>query len=201
MLTLDELVEQTDAIFEKEKHLSNRDIERRIEAYQEARLTRQTFNARVSLAEDMGFVKMTGKEAAARIMGENPNKIKKGWLKQRVEYLYDHYTDEVYTTWVNKPTRFIKRKFLFSKRWEVWEVALNYVECTIPYGIVLRMQEVKALHAFNAFSVVAPKGMCLAREKLSDPILLGHVYEMPRGGDGQPHTSGNEEKFFLARWE
>lgn len=87
------------------------------------------------------------------------------------------------------------------KKKEVWRVRfgkLNYLKRDIPYGVVLRMNEVKKLKLFNVFNVMAPIE-AWERKTDIDPIVVATIWELIKDEHGD-RIAGQVAHYFLAQW-
>ena len=212
MQTLDEVKAQTLKIFEHEgltletpKVPEPSPIWReKIDALAEANLMAQRssaiFDMRCEQAAKMGFVRLESSQMVKMLMGDPHTETFEGKDRQNHEWIYCHHTDtaETKTTWGGTPTIFIRKTrtnawFLppFSKK-EIWRVQfgkLDYLKREIPYGVVLRINELKKLKLFNAFSVLAPME-AWERKTDIDPIVVASIWEYPLSKRVNPKLLG-----------
>jgi hypothetical protein len=213
MLTLEEIKATTANIhITSLPPINNEDWTRKIKALQEAHLydqmNRVKFEARVWQAEQLGFVRLTGKEAVTMLMGKPPTfSMKELDQTHRHEYLYDHvYDTDKHTSFLFSsldgfhPTdfyRYERRRWFPLTHKKVWTCrmgSLGALAKDIPYGVVLRVNEVKNLKLFNAFTAVAPIELWLDKPTpRTDPIVLATIYANTYNVEKAAH-------FFLAQW-
>ena len=89
--------------------------------------------------------------------------------------------------------------FAKTEKWRCRFGKLDYLKRDIPYGVVLRIQEVKELKLFNVFHVLAPIE-AWERKTDIDPIVVATIWELPPNKDGAYKTAGQVAHFFLAQW-
>ena len=70
-------------------------------------------------------------------------------------------------------------------------------ERQIPYGVVLRINELKDVKIFNTFNVLAPIEAWTHQTDI-DPIIVGSIWELPKK-DGR-HNRAGIQHFFVAQW-
>jgi len=216
-MTLQEVKEKTEKVFDVDElkipepaiHWKDR-----LESLDESKLTNHhcnlIFDMRVEQVETMGFVQMDSDELVDILMGSPHNELEDDHLnRQNHEWAYNHHTDEVYVeTWGSKPTDFylLEKKNSwwlppFGKK-EIWRCRfgkLDHLKRDIPFGVVLRINELKDLKIFNAFSVLAPIE-AWERKTDIDPIVVATIWEMPFGKDGKCNDAGEVKHFFIAQW-
>lgn len=190
---------------------------RKIEALEEASLMKQRaaaiFDMRCEQAATMGFQRITSTDMITMLMGEeSTDNFEADAGRQTHEWFYNHHTGVTLEgskcTWGGKPQDYV-RKIRSSLKWhwppfgkeEVWRCRfgkLDYLKREIPYGVILRIQELKKLNLFNAFNVIAPIE-AWERETDIDPIVVAAIWELPPTNDGSG-TAGQVAHFFLAQW-
>jgi hypothetical protein len=218
--TLKEVKEQTSLIFEEDdekKHLvlptPPTIWKDKLEALEAAGLEKQRsnviFDMRRWQAKEMGFEEIESATMVKMLMGEAHTDSYSGSERQTYEYAYDHHNHVLLgKDWGGPPTifRLQRRKGLwhlppFSKQtiWEVQFGKLDYLKREFPYGVILRINEVKALNLFNVFHVMAPME---AWEKKTDidPIVVATIWELPPVEDKKNRQAGQVAHFFLAQW-
>lgn len=222
MLTLEQAKTQTQRIFQTED-LSLNPLKvpepspvwrEKLDALEEAKLFKQRssalFEMRCEQAKTMGFPLLSSDDLVRMLMGEAHTETSEAETRQDHEWVYDHNTDTVTSpsTWGSKPTIFIRKArtgpwFLppFSKKvvWKVQFGKLDYLKREIPYGVVLRINELKKLKLFNAFNVLAPME-AWERKTDIDPIVVATIWEIPPVEEGKSGTAGQSAHFFLAQW-
>jgi len=180
MKTLEEVKVQTQKIFEHEGvGLETLRIpepspvwREKITALEEAGLLNQRssaiFEMRCEQAAKMGFVQLQSGEMVRMLMGEPHTETTDGTDRHNNEWVFDHHTgnEEAPSTWGGKPTIFIRKAraglwylppFAKKEQWRVQFGKLDYLKREIPYGVVLRINELKKLKLFNAFHVIADR--------------------------------------------
>lgn len=214
MLTLEEIVNETTPIFENKELVVPEPPIRfkdQIDALDEAELPRQKtaciFDMRKWQVEQMGFKPVKIGEVVQMLMGEPHNQCKDGET-QKIEWVYNHHNDEVSKTWTSKASIYYKteKKGLwhlppFAKRvkWEVQQGRLDYLKRELPYGVVLRLNELKKLKLFNSFTVVAPMDAWLKQSDI-DPVIVANLYQIPPDDNGNYNSAGSISSYFVARW-
>ena len=220
MLLLDEVKQSTSQIFEDETGCKELVVptpstvwKDKLDAFEGANLTTQRssliFDMRCWQAEAMGFRKIESSEMVQMLMGEPHTKEINGKERQTYEWRYDHHEDvaELNSNWGGVPTIFqrIERKNFwylppFSKKilWQCQFGKLNYLKRTIPYGVVLRIEECKKTKLFNCFNVLAPLE-AWERKTDIDPIVVATVWEITKDEKGNG-SAGQVAHFFLAQW-
>ena len=112
--------------------------------------------------------------------------------RYNVEYFYNHddnsisydYTYNVEDYW----------RYGFSD--VIRQGTLSALKVDIPYGVLLRLTELKKLKIFNSFSVFAPK-RCFNKANLSiDPIITGNIETINSKG-----ISSQISHYFVAQWQ
>lgn len=228
MLTLGEIKIKTSQIFENRHCEENNvglvvpspgpDWQRKLEALENTNLKNQRnaaiFDMRCQQAEKLGFIKIHSSNLISLLMGEDhtDEKTREDLPRQEHEWMYNHHTDITLDgkecNWGGYPVDFFRmeRKSLwyippFSKveKWRVRFGKLDYLKRTIPYGVVLRMMEVKELNLFNAFSVAAPIE-AWERKTDIDPIVVASIWEITKNEKGTNLTAGQVAHYFLAQW-
>ena len=123
-------------------------------------------------------------------------------MNQTYEWVYNHHKDKVETNWNGQPTDyFLKKGFLRKKVWQCRLGRLDYLTIPLPYGVVLRINELKERKFFNAFNVLAPIDAWMEEPKAQiDPIVVGTIWEMPIDYEGWCGTAGETNHFFIAQW-
>lgn len=227
MLTLAEVKESTEQIFQLMEEQESVELpepsphwQRKFEALDEAGLWRQKqaaiFNMRVEQAEKLGFKRLQIPEMVEMLMGEEfTGENEADTERQTHEWFYNHHTDRVVEgedcTWGGKPQDYWRKVKVgpwyyppFSKV-ETWRCRfgkLDYLKREIPYGVVLKMLEVKKLNLFNVFGVLAPIE-AWEKETDIDPIVVATIWEVTDKEDKLPivhNTAGEVAHFFLAQW-
>lgn len=181
----------------------------------------QLFKIRCWQAEMMGFPPVTLEEVACEMAGDVPpdSSVTRADDGQRqLEWYYDLSTDKEYRPGrhggAKKMTQSRIRRvryteehllWLFPYRqehvvWEMYHRPVDELAAPIPFGVLLRMEEIKRAKLFSSFSVLAPAA--LFRRNLPDrldPVLLGVVARSPIEGC-VPSCEGVRH-FVVARWD
>ncbi len=129
-------------------------------------------------------------EQAKTLMGEPSTHTRTDKTRQNHEYVYFHHTDTVSKgnacTWGNKSEVYYRKvktgmwfipPFSPQEQWACMHGKLDYLRPAIPYGVVLRLNELKKLKLFNSFSVIAPVE-AFKNETDLDPIVLGEIWTL-----------------------
>lgn len=225
MLTLQELDVSSNELLDKmlAKQVPAPEVsiqwQRRLEALQLNHLWKQyqiaLFDMRCEQAEQLGFAKMSSEVLVETLMGQPPNETVAVGERHRHEWVYNHHTDVVLAgadcTWGGQATEFvlygIERKGRLIKtrhRKEIWRCRfdkLNYLAQPIPYGVALKLLELKEMKLFNAFNVLAPVEAWESKTDI-DPILVGSIWQVTSTNDKQDEykTAGLVSHFFVAKW-
>lgn len=222
MLTLQHVREQTDQVFvtAEEQGLSvpepSPHWKRKLEALEEAHLEKQhrscLFDMRCEQAQTLGFEALESEEMVEMIMGEAATDTREEvGERQNHEFFYNHITGITLEgkdcNWGSKPNQFC---YLYKKngwflppfglfeKWRCQFGKLDYLKREIPYGVILRINEVKSLSLFNVFNVLAPME-AWERATDIDPIVVATIWEI-EDKNGEAKTAGQVQHFFLAQW-
>lgn len=213
MLTLEQIVTETTPIFEKDLVLPEPPVrfKDQLEALHEAKLPRQRsaciYDMRVWQAETLGFKAITIEAIVQMLMGE-PHTDHKDGETHKLEYVYNHHNDEVSNTWTAKAAIYYRREkqglwhlppFKKMTKWEVQHGRLDYLKRELPYGVVLRINELKKLKLFNSFAVVAPMEAWLKQSDI-DPVVIANLYQIPPDDNGKYTNVGSMKMYFIAKW-
>jgi hypothetical protein len=214
-LTLENAKQSTDEIFASDLVVPDfsPDWKRKLEAFKETHLDRHyrktLFDARCEQAEEMGFVRLDSSEVVQMLMGESHTDTGRTGSRLSREWMYNHIDDtEKFggkCKWGERPNFWDKREvqagFLFSStetKWRVQSGPVDYLNKDIPYGVALRMQEIKKMKFFNAFGAYAPEEAWIKQTDI-DPIVVAEIWEFEYNGS-KPSNSGREAYFFVAQW-
>lgn len=219
-MLLTEVIEKTDKVFEPETELQvpnpGPHWQRKLEALEQAKLFKQRaaaiYDMRCEQATLMGFEKLEPETMVEMLMGEQHTDTGDSEERQNHEWFYNHHTGEIIQgsecKWGSKATDFIRmeRKSLwflppFAKQvdWKVRMGKLDYLKREIPYGVLLRIEEVKKTKLFNSFGVIAPME-AWERPTQIDPIVFANVWEVPPNDDGKYMNAGQVTHYFVAQW-
>lgn len=220
MLLLEEVKQKTDSVFGQDELVvpePSHHWRRKLEALEEARLPKQRaaaiFDMRCEQAKMLGFEQIEMEQMVEMLMGEphTDHNERTDLQRQNHEWFYNHHTGVILEgnacNWGGHPHDYFRlerksRWYLppFSKH-ETWRCRfgkLDYLKRDIPYGVVLRIQEVKKLNLFNVFNVLAPQD-AWERKTDIDPIVTATIWEIPPVDKGNA-TAGQAAHFFLAQW-
>lgn len=183
----------------------------------------QQFRIRCWQAQNLGFPPVSLEQLAMQLMGECANGPTESVVRtdegqRQIEYYYDLATDKEFrpcrqggakkmTTSrirrVRQTDEYLLWMFPYRQTHVVWEVLhrpMDDLATPIPYGVMLRVGELKRAKLFSCFSVLAPAALFGSVDSpATDPVLVGTVARSPIEGcvpsdDGVRH-------FFVARWE
>jgi hypothetical protein len=165
------------------------------------------YEARLALAESLGFKSLPIMDAATILLGGCPDEQKEWGKRQDWSWFYDHQAPPgapmETCKWGGPPTAYYRKRLsAFSapaKDCVVFGKA-NCLRRKIPAGVVLAMREVAALRLFNCFSVLAPESMWGDKPSTEpDPILFATIAMIGRNGGGRGFL--DSKSFFLAKWD
>lgn len=166
---------------------------------------------RIEQVKMMGFQPITVDESVEILMGEKHTHRIETKDRHVYEWVYNHHNDQIITgrdcSWGSLATDYFLAKKI--KPWylppfctkEIWRCRfgkIDYLERDIPYGVILRINELKELKIFNCFSIVAPIEAWQHKTDI-DPIVLGFIWEMPVTGN-EYSKAGDTQAFFIAQW-
>lgn len=213
MLTLEEIVNETAPIFESSLTLPEPPIKFKdqIEALEKANLPRQKaaaiYDMRKWQVEKLGLKELGISDAVKILMGQQHTAHRDG-DKHKIEYVYNHHTGQIENAWTGTATIYYRKErihpwykppFIKQIIWECQSGKLDYLKREIPYGVILKINELKELGIFNSFSAVAPIEAWW-KQKDIDPIVLGHLWQLPPDDDGKYSQTGFATTFFIAKW-
>lgn len=217
--SLQEIIVATDPVFEAPLSLPPppESFRRNLEALAEANLKRQRgsllFDMRCWQAEKLGLKRFDKVAAIVPIlMGEESSHFnvfeRASW---GFEYCYDHHKDSasseyimhpwVYELWA-KRSAWYAPPFFATLQWKVVAGPLDCLKRDIPYGVILRVNELKKLKLFNCFMAVAPEEAWRTSSQI-DPVIIARISEMPAPKEqGGPNilSEGKQAFFFVAQW-
>lgn len=220
MIDLKDIKLSTDVIFNNHMDVPVPPViwKDRLEALSEAGFenhrTSCLFDMRCWQAEEMGFKRIESGEMVKMLTGEHATSFIDGDVRHIHEYVYNHHTDSVFDSedkWGGFPTIFIRKEKKGKWYWppfgevETWRVQMgkfNYLKRDIPYGVVLKINEVKKFKLFNVFSVMAPME-AWERKTDIDPIAIASIWELPFKEpykEKKSSSAGQTAHFFLAQW-
>lgn len=221
MLKLKDVKESTKAVFDAGP-LTIPDPgpvwQRKLEALEEGKLDQQRaaaiFDMRCEQADKMGFMRLTSGQAVEMLMGEahTDTKERDDVPRQTYEWFYNHHDgvllEKDKCNWGGFPIDFwrMERKsfwymppFAKVEKWRCRFSKLDYLKREIPYGVLLRINELKELKLFNVFNIVAPLE-AFERNTDIDPIVLATIWEVPPRDKDKGSTAGQAQHYFLAQW-
>lgn len=168
---------------------------------------------RLQVADSL-LEQITVKEAVEELMGEAPDR-RGGYCdrdRQRDSPFYNHFTGEwgtiihcVKSYKKEKVTKRVGGLFggLIEDRKQVWECmlgSLSYLRVPIPFGILLKINELKKLNIFNDFLAVAPTDM-FAKPVNDDPIVLAALREGYVSNNDVWWNDGKVRYYYVGRWD
>lgn len=222
MPTIQECIEATRPLFERseaalpEAPPISAHWQRKIEAMEANGLRRQAelvkFEQRCDQAARFGFTPLQPAEMVEMLMGQPHTYVRRG-EPLPLEYVYNHHTDAVEQgqncPWERGVRIFVRqgwRGMIGGEARAVWRCCFaspDHLTITIPYGVALKMLEVKQLRLFNTFNILAPIEAWQENviEKI-DPILAGAVWQITRNPDTRRGglVPGKIQDFFIAQW-
>ena len=222
-MLLAEAKELTDQIFVKKLEIPKPSPlwQEKLDALEAAGLWRQRaaalFDMRCEQAALMGFKRLERTDMVKMLMGGEAHTHTDSEIGERQthEYFYNHHDGVTLVgkdcNWGSKPTHYIRKEravwwkppFSAAEKWRVIDGKLDFIKREIPYGVVLKMNELKELKLFNGFSIIAPKEAWERRTE-NDPIVYAEIWELPNTQPNidktEKQTSGLSAQFFLAQW-
>lgn len=220
MLLDKDLLNKTDAAMVQEVPEPPPDMKTRLDILENAGLESQRlmalFEMRCWQADKMGFAKVEAQDIAMALFGEpytkqiaeekDPNKQK----NMKFEYSFNHFTGN--ENWGRQMEGWKYERYVEQRRWYLppfsrnvlkWRMVggpMDYLKIQIPYGVVLRTQELRKLKLFNCFMVFAPEEAFSSLGKI-DPIVVGRISECAKDSDGaQLLCRGQQALYFVAQW-
>lgn len=218
-MLLAELKEKTEKAFEPTELVvpdPGHHWKRKLEALDEAKLPKQKsaalFDMRCEQAAMMGFERLEPAVMVEMLMGEAHTDTETGPDRQNHEWFYNHNDGEILQgekcNWGGNPTDYVRYEKMgfwylppFAKlvKWKVRMGKLDYLKREIPYGVLLRIEELKKTKLFNSFGVIAPIE-AWERPTPIDPIVFANIWEVPPVEKGKVGTAGQTAQFFVAQW-
>ena len=192
---------EINTIFEKEMVIPeySHHTKRQLTALKEANLTKQQrltkFNARCEMAKELGFRELSIEDMTTMLGEKNDNSYLDEYRGSDYthEYFYDHINQSLCNDRTTRPY-LINVKCVNGSYNNLLISNLDNLKIEIPYGIVLRLNEIKKLNFFNCFNVVAPES-CFRQLEYKDPIVLATICEAH-----DKVNLGSRRYFFLAQW-
>lgn len=211
---LETIVNETEVIFEQaELKLPEPPIyfKDKILALEEANLPKQRstciYDMRKWQANKLGFKEITVVDCVEILMGEKHTKEKDG-ERQNLEYLYNHHNGEMLEGWgslvkiyscESKKGFWYLPPFAKFTKWEVQSGKLDYLKRDMPYGVILKINELKKLKLFNSFGVVAPMEAWLRQTDI-DPIVIASISQISPNDKGNYDSTSATTNYFIAKW-
>lgn len=219
---LTELITTTNKVFEGELKVPepSQDWKRKLEVLEQASLVRQKgallFDLRCWQAEQLGFKRMTIVQMVEALMGQPHTDIGAGTERQHHEWYYNHHTDVTLAgkdcNWGDIPTQYFRMEkkntwylppYNKQEAWRCQFGKLDYIKRQIPYGVLLRIEELKKMKLFNAFNILAPMEAWTSKIEI-DPIVVASIWEIttkdPTADPKKYDSSGQDAHFFIAQW-
>lgn len=187
----------------------------KLAAFDVAQLSRQKasllFEIREQHAAEMGFQRLELEDVAQMLMGARPHTTGSRWLSTNYyEWFYNHiqektksgcsYSEVLMTRFKHFNWIYDFANFFFpsisSVKWQVKANTLDMLKKEIPYGVLLRIEEIKKLNFFNAFVAVAPAEAWRQSPEPIDPVILAINKEFPE----ESTSSGRISYYFVAKW-
>lgn len=217
-LTLEEYINNVEGVFEAGLSIPEPAIhwKDKLEALEASGLTKKRseclFDMRCEQVKMLGFQRVQTDDMVAVMMGEphTSSVLRTDLPRQNHEWMYNHHTDEVCTNWGGPPHDWCRMEklegwymppFMKREKWRVRMGKLDHIKKPIPYGVVLRINELKSLKLFNAYVILAPIE-AWERNTDKDPIVLGVISEIGNNeGETDKYTSILQvAHHFVARW-
>jgi hypothetical protein len=220
MTKLETLAEKTEAVFDVEDGLKLPDFSTQtkdyIDAYRELGLTNHEsdlhYFAKCEIAKKAGLQEVS-EEEIVRMLTNDEVKIKRTIDSDfaEIEEFFDPLFNETYKATFRK--RVFSSPFMAKIKFEpIHMVPLSGLKCAIPYGVLLRVLELRKLNFFNCFLAFAPETVIregtYARAARVDPVIVaslakGHTRESDwrRNSADRINTQNIEfAHFFVAKW-
>jgi len=217
-MLLKELIDKTEDIFNNDLVIPEPNIlwKDKLLALKEANLPAHEssliFDMRREQAKQMGFEELISSQAVEMLMGEPATDSEDGGKERQIyEWAYDHHKNKPLNgQWGGIPSDFFRMErkglwylppFALIEKWRCRFGKLNYLKRDIPYGVVLKMLEIKKINLFNVFNVIAPME-AWERKTDIDPIIMASIWELPKKDkkDKEYVNAGQVAHFFVAQW-
>jgi myosin-crossreactive antigen len=167
---------------------------------------------RCEQATTLGFEAIDSAEMVKMIMGEeHTHKDDEVGERQTHEFFYNHITGTTLAgddcNWGGQPSQlhhmykknpWYMPPFVHFEKWRCQFGKLDYIKREIPYGVVLRLNEVKKLNLFNVFNIMAPME-AWERKTDIDPIVVATIWSIA-DENGKAKQADQVQHFFLAQW-
>lgn len=211
MLTLESVQEKSVLVFEDElqikvEALKNKrfaEHKEQIDAYEQAGLRVQASKLKkkinISIAKDVGFQELNIESLARILMKENklPFQVDE-WAPEHIYEWNSGFSQCLRTNSID--VSFIKRNLFVKKKISKCRMgALDFLKIEIPYGVVLRVNELKELGIFTCFNVIAPEKVW-QQPVYRDPIVVASIAEMSAVYHGNYVRIEDMTHFFVAKW-
>ncbi len=214
-MLVSELVTSTDQVFQdlisknSAQKLKDDEFQMRAQAYMDANLSSHlrilSYDYRVDKAKNLGLIAHPLDKFVSILMGNPPTRISTSWGHFTYEYVYDFVKNtelDRSDLWVPNLT-FLRGHWWSKDHYVVQNRPMGQLLRPIPYGVVLRLQEIKELKLFNAFSVLAPREAFATQQFAHDPIVIGEMWrnETPQRNEYDSlYDSTQQTYFFIAKW-
>jgi hypothetical protein len=183
------------------------DRERRLEAYREARLGGHVEDMmredRTTRAEAAGFCALPIAAIVADLMGSPPTAAHSEQQSQRYERIRgNRSTDDWHMFTDVYPILFVRARTPLGRFgpcvWRARMGVVNRLAVAIPYGVVLRMNEVWEARLFDCFHAIAPLDAWRPAPVRVDPVIVGTIFPQFQDYRWRPDRDGVH--FPIARW-
>lgn len=228
-MLLQELIESTNKCFESSIQVKqNENLESRVIQLRKLNLDEQAWTAlyeyRIWQAKQLGMVEVNLEDMVEMMTGSKPSRSSRG-RSMKYSWFYSHRTNSDFNTnehfvdipnglgWVTRtimvelrfPTIVFKKSRFFRCLWSYRFGDPNLLRQAIPYGVSLRMNELRETNIFNTFHAIAPSNAWKKeyQSKPIDPVIVASIYEnMPdeRKNISYSRYSGRVTHFFVAKW-
>jgi hypothetical protein len=217
MQTLDQLQEKSNQLWHEDKFvipsipINTQDY---IQAYRDLNLNKHAnelyFHARCQQAISMGFSFLTPFEIAKMLICKPNAKIIKVDRYESYEqnWFYDHLFDKCYDQTTAKFSQLPLMSYETNKwfnREKICMVPINMLKCAIPYGVLLRIMELKKLKLFNCFYAFAPEQVIRTEMYIKpasvDPVIVATMSNGHHINHNTVYINRHElAHFFVAKW-
>jgi hypothetical protein len=217
MTKLEELAEKTEAVLSLDEgeglQLPDLSIQTKdyIDAYRALGLTNHEsdlhFYAKCEIAKKVGLQQVSEEEVTKMLIGDEAAKVKStiaSLSTVEVEEFFDPLFNKIYRA--NYRGRTFHPPFWSTAAWEpIHMVPLSGLKCAIPYGVLLRIIELKKLNFFNCFLAFAPESVIregtYSRIARVDPVIVASLAKGHKKSGDRILTDNIEfAHFFVAKW-
>ena len=197
--TMREFCDEVDANFPETIELPkpSEDLQRRTNATHQLHDAYHTsllsFRTRCWQAEQLGLQRKNLLEIAQMLTGKNYSKVKTwyGWDSRPAPWSHrdpaEHKFEWFHTTGTKARSASFGQEPIFIKRFLGPTLALSRManlQEEIPYGALLKAEQLKEAKLFNCFSVIGPKkafrSLAKPQPEPIDPVLVGCIYNLQR---------------------